>query len=221
MARTDRLEILGRERVGALGQTGSGKTHLMLQFVNGLEDRHVVIIDTKRSIQLTGYTRTSDWRKAAKPKIMGGKVIYRPEASKPPDDFYRLLWARYSKPRRSANLTLYIDEAAHITGPGSIPDSLELILQAGREVGFGVWWAGQQSVTVNNTLLSQSEKLAVFRLPVESDRKKVANIVGKSAMLVNRLPQYHFFAYGFGYDPVWAEGTTVGHAYTLREREVA
>jgi hypothetical protein len=187
------LEFLSHERVGALGKTGSGKTFFMLRLLTQFEGIRVVIVDTKRTIRLAGFKVESKEDRAVK----GQKVIYRPAGrTKPRDEFYQKLWNRYGA-KRKPQATLYIDEAAHVTSPHRIPQHLELIVQAGREVGMGAWWAGQQSTQINNWLLSQTEKLIVFKLPVESDRKKVAGVVGDAVEDVGAFPDYMFHAYGF------------------------
>lgn len=187
------LEVSATDRVGYLGKTGKGKTFLAKRFINQFEGVRIVIVDTKRTIKLPGYKVVADEDKA----IKTGKCIYRPKGTtKPSDRFYRKLWARYGA-KRKPNLCLYVDEMAHVTGPHSIDDHLKLMIQAGREVGVGVHWAGQQSTGVNNWALSQTEKLFVFELPVEGDRKKLAAVVGDAVEDAAHLPVGHFMAFGF------------------------
>lgn len=192
--------------------TQSGKTFVLLRFVNQLQDRKVIIVDTKHNINVPGFAKVTDPYKAA--KCRSGKVIYRPKGSKPPDVFYQKVWDHYGKPRK-ANVTLVLDEAAHLTSPNKINEHLALLLQAGKENGCGVWWAGQQSTKINNTLISQSDKLLLFKIIVESDRKKIADAWGKAALKANDLEMAdpvngiggEFMAFGFPeVEPIQSDG---------------
>lgn len=202
--------MLGREHVGAIGQTQSGKSYAMIRFVEQIKDRNVIIIDTKHNVEIPGYAKTSDERKA----IKGPKVIYRPKTTKPGGSFWSGIWDTYGSPRKP-NATIFIDEAGHVTSPSQIDEKLELLVQAGKQNGVGIWWAAQQSTRVHNTLLSQSQRLLVFRVLVESDRKKIANTWGKAAMLAHQQEPAdpkagiggEFMAFGFpGVEPVTADG---------------
>lgn len=181
------------DRVGFIGITGSGKTFLAVRFLNQFSGPHVKIVDTKHALKLKGFKVTYDEKEA----IKGEKIIYRPKGiTKPRESFYDGLWNRYAN-KRKPKMLLYLDESADITSPQFIPDKLQLIVQAGRELGMGVWFAAQAPTKINNWLLSQSSYVFVFKLPVESDRKKLRNEVGDTVMDVDKLPPYHYHAYGF------------------------
>lgn len=175
-----------------MGKTGSGKSFLMLRLVSQLES--VIIIDTKREIRIPNFLVTNNPKLA----LNANRIIYRPGANvseKALDEFLGKVWRKYgSKSKR--NMVLYIDEAAHVTSAAKIGPNLKLLLQAGRSVGIGVWWAGQQAVSIHNTLISQSEKIFIFKLPVESDRQKLAGVIGGVADLAGSLENYEFISYG-------------------------
>lgn len=186
------LEVSSTERVGALGKTGSGKSFLMLRLVSQLES--VVIIDTKREIRIPNFLVTNNPKLA----LSADRIIYRPGANvseKALDEFLGKVWRKYGN-RAKRNMVVYIDEAAHVTSAARIGSNLKLLLQAGRSVGIGVWWSGQQVVSIHNTLISQSEKIFIFKLPVESDRQKLAGVIGGIADLAGSLENYEFIAYG-------------------------
>jgi hypothetical protein len=210
MARNEiELAFSPYERVGALGKTGSGKTFLMQRLVRQFEDQNiaVLIVDTKHSINMFGFLILYDEEKAVKDAAKGKSVIFRPGRrggrkknvgmrTKPTDNFYRMIWAKFGSKTRG-DLLLYIDEAAHVTSANSIPEPLQLLVQAGREVGIGVWWSGQQGTGVNNWLISQTEKIMVFRLTSGSDRSKMEKFLTESVQDAGTLPPHHFHAYGF------------------------
>lgn len=204
------IEVLGREHVGAIGQTQSGKSYAMILLLTQIEERNVIVVDTKHNVKIPGYITTSDERKA----IKGPKVIYRPTTTKPAPSFWAGIWDTYGSPRKP-NVTVFIDEAGHVTSPNKIDDKLELLVQAGKQNGVGIWWAAQQSTGVHNTLLSQSQRLLVFRVLVESDRKKIANVWGRAALDAHTqepaIPDQaiggEFMAFGFpGIEPIEADG---------------
>ncbi len=224
------LEIFGRERVGAIGRTGSGKSHLLMRALGQIKGRDVIVVDTKGSVRnrpaqsrhesevfLQGYSITKDWKRAAAAYREGGKVIYRPTTPTPPDEFWTRVWNEYGGTHKR-NLTLYVEEAGHITGVNKIPDGLQLIFQAGREVGLGCWWGAQQSTKVHNTVLSQSEKHFIFHIPVESDRDKLKGILGKGVLRAGELDRFEFIPFGFPeISPVASEGTILGSKYRLED----
>lgn len=186
------LEANANERVGAVGMTGYGKTFLMLRLLVQFEGIHVIIVDSKHAIRLPGFVVVRDEKRVLKHE----KVIFRPSGSpKPSEGFYRRIWGKFGS-RRKPDCVLYLDEAANLTGPSVIDDGLLLLVQAGREVGIGVWWAGQQSVRINNTLISQSDKLFLFKVAVKSDRRKLAGVWGESVERSASLPKHVFLAYG-------------------------
>lgn len=218
MADAYTLEISGREHVGALGVTQSGKTTALLRFLNQIRERGVIVIDTKQNVRIPNYKITTDPAQAIKIASRGGKVIYRPKGTKPHPNFWMDIWGVFGGPRKP-NVTVFVDEAGHVTSASNIDEGLALLLQAGRQNGIGVWWAAQQSTRVNNTLLSQSEKLLVFKIIVESDRKKIANAVGKAALDAHKLESAdparglggEFMAFGFPeVEPVEAGGKVDG-----------
>lgn len=203
MARdTYELEVDSNDRVGALGKTGSGKTFLMIRLITQLDGICIIIVDTKHAIQIPNFKVVYGTDiKGLKKALRHGKIIYRPGSrkapkTKPDEALYRLIWSRFGS-KRKADCLLYIDEMAHVTTPNTIPEGLRLLIQAGREVGIGVWWAGQQGTGVNNWAISQTERIFVFRLTSGSDRAKMEKYLTETVEDVGTLENTQFHAYGF------------------------
>jgi hypothetical protein len=199
------LEIGTDERLGALGMTGYGKSFLVLRWVAQLE--RCIVVDTKHEIRIPGYTIIKKEDAVFSRFGSPNKVIYRPRRSRLPDSFFGRVWGRFGSPRKP-KAVVYIDEAANVTTEHRIGDELKNCVQAGRSVGLGVWWSAQNSTRVNNTLLSLTDKLAIFRMNVESDRKKLGGVVGqKTAEAAAILGRYQFVTAGWPeVEAVEAEG---------------
>lgn len=204
-------EVDTKDRVGFLGKTGSGKTFLAGRFINQLEN--IICIDTKKSLVLPGFQRTNNDRTA----LNGGKIVYRPKRGNLPDNFFERVRRRYEG-NRKRNVVVYIDEAGHITKPNSIDPMLRYLIQAGREGGIGIWWAAQRPAGIHNVLLSESERLLVFRLPVKSDRQKVAGIWGEGAELAGGLEPTECLAFGFPeVEPIQTDEGVEAHLLRLEK----
>lgn len=190
-----KLVVNTDERLGAIGMTGYGKSFLMLRFCNQLA--RCIIIDTKHEI------RVPDFKIVRKPEAVFSRlgsperVIFRPPRSRIKDDFFGQVWSKFGKPGK-ANVVVYIDEAANVTSEHKIGDELKNCVQAGRSVGIGIWWSAQNSTRINNTLLSLTDKMAIFRMNVESDRRKLGGTVGqKVAEAAGYLERRQFLTYGW------------------------
>jgi DNA helicase HerA-like ATPase len=185
-------EIGSADRVGFFGHTGSGKTFLASRFISELEN--IIAIDTKRSMAIPGFRKTTDERVA----LQGGKVIYRPKDGELEDSFWDRVRRRYEG-RRRRNITVYIDEASHVTTPAKIARGLRYLVQAGREGGVGIWFAGQRPNAVNNILISEADYLFIFALRSKADRDKLAKTgeMGESVQLARGLEATELIAYNF------------------------
>lgn len=181
------LGVRGGEHLGCIGMTQSGKTTAQLRLLNQITERDVIIVDTKHHIEIPGFLKLKDANQVLRVPRRTRRVIYRPQSDRSPDWFYRRIWNIYGSPRRKA-LTLCIDEAGNETTQSSIDSGLALIMQAGINNGIGVWWTSQQAVRVHNTLLSQTEKLWLFRLNGHNDMEKLAKSkFGRGCMAAKNL----------------------------------
>ena len=194
---TDTHEItLGNDqRVGLVGRTGMGKTFLVEHLVEG--QPRVLAVDSKHCLSWPGYSLTFD----AGAALLADHVIYRHREARPPSEFWGL--ALHSLHERGGGI-LYIDELPVITSADYIPPKLAECFRLGRELGVGVWWAGQEAVGVANTAIRQSDILVLFRNHGASDRDKLMRTCGDLAELTAHLKAFEFTVYessGQEYDP--------------------
>lgn len=98
------------------------------------------------------------------------------------------------------NIALFNDEAAATAKSGSIGHWYYVLMTQGLSRGCNVVNITQRPTSCNNVILSQSEYFVLFRHNIESDRHKLAGIVGEEvADQLKDLPKYYFiFVYPNG-----------------------
>lgn len=187
------LQADSDQRIGAVGQTGMGKTFLMEWLV--APQPRVLVVDSKHRVNWSGYHLTDNPVAA----LLQDHVIYRPPTGRPPDDFWRE--AMLSLHDRGGGI-IYIDELSIICTANTIPSGLADVIRLGRELGVGVWWSAQESVSIHNTPLRQCEQLIMFYNQGASDRDKLIRIVGDMGEVTGELKEYQFvvFVRGETYD---------------------
>ena len=187
------LQAMSDQRVGIIGQTRMGKTFLAEHLLS--QQPRVVVIDSKHRVNWSGYHLTDNPVAA----LLADKVIYRPASGAPPADWW--FEAVRTLHDRGGGI-IYVDEMSYIVGPNQMPKSLGDAIRLGGEIGVGIWFSGQESTSIHNTPLRQSEMLIMFYNQGASDREKLAKIVGDMAFATAHLPKYHFvvFVRGETYD---------------------
>ena len=151
----------------------------------------VIAVDTKGDLNWKGYYLTSDPFSALNPDIK--KVIVRiPEGEKVPNDF----WTRAMRFLQSqGGGIIYIDEMPMITNPNWAPPGLKDVFRIGGGIGVGVYWSAQEATGVANTIIRQSEVLALFHNHGASDRDKIAGVAGDIAEVTKALDLQEFVVY--------------------------
>lgn len=177
------------QRVGILGQTRMGKTFLAEHLLE--QQPRVVVVDSKHRVRWSGYHLTDNPVAA----LLADKVIYRPPGGAPPDSFY---WEAVNTLHERGGGTLYVDEMSYVTSANRIPKGLADAFRLGGEIGVGVWYSAQESTTVHNTTLRQSELLILFYNQGASDREKLAKVTGDMAFVTAHLPKYEFVVFERG-----------------------
>lgn len=189
------LELLANsdQRIGILGQTRMGKTVVAEQLCE--QQPRVIVVDSKHRVKWKGYHLTNNPVAA----LLEDRVIYRPPNGRPPPEW----WAEavQSLHERGGGI-IYVDEMAFIVDPNRIDKGLADGFRLGGELGVGIWFSAQETTTIHNTTLRQAEMLIMFYNQGESDRIKLASIVGDMAHVTAYLPKYQFvvFVRGETYD---------------------
>lgn len=187
------LEIGSDQRVAIIGQTRMGKTFLAERLVK--RQPRVLVIDSKHMVKWKGFHLTSSPHAA----LLESRVIYRPESGRPPNDFW--MAAVRSLHDRGGGILL-IDEGSYITSASQIPQGLADAIRLGGELGVGVWILAQESTTIHNTTLRQSDVIIMFYNQGQSDREKLAHVVGDMGHTLVHLDKYEWtiFVRGETYD---------------------
>jgi hypothetical protein len=189
------LELVAQsdERVGFIGQTRMGKTFLVERLID--QQPRVIVVDSKERVNWKGYHLTNNPVAA----LLEDKVIYRPLEGRPPAGWFKS--AMESLAERGGGI-IYIDELPVVCKNGQIPSDLADVYRVGGEIGVAIWWAAQESTTIHNTTMRQSEQLILFYNQGASDREKLIGIVGDMAEITAHLEKGDFivFVRGETYD---------------------
>lgn len=188
-----RLAAMSDQRIGAIGRTRSGKTFLMERLLG--QQKNVLVIDSKQRVNFPGYYLTYDIHAA----LIEPKTIFRHGVI--PDGF----WMQAVREIQSrGGGVIYVDEMPVLTKPNQIPKGLAEAFRLGGEIGVGLWWSAQESTGVHNTVMRQSEVVALFVNIGDSDRDKVIRTYGNIGEVTAFLKPHEFVVvenYGEGYDP--------------------
>lgn len=183
------LVVTSDQRIVFIGQTRMGKTFLVERLVKQFP--RVIAIDSKHVLRWNKFHMTSDPLAA----LTTNRVIYRPDDGKPPNDFY--MEAVRSLHRRGGGV-IVIDEGAYVTTANSIQKGLSDAIRLGGELGVGIWVLCQEAVTVHNIPLRQSDMIIMFYNQGDTDRTKLAKLVGDMAYTTERLDSHDFIVFTRG-----------------------
>lgn len=175
------------ERMLVVGMTGSGKTFFAEQILRWRDN--VIVYDTKGQIDWENYTLVSSFNELKKCKAKN--ILYKPQLQdwyneEPADDFFNWVYHR-------GDTTLYIDEVATACYDGRIPFWLHGIMSRGRELGVSFIGSTQRPKRIPISLLSESERMAIFRLKVFEDAKRISQTIGIEAEDIMKLPKRYFY----------------------------
>jgi energy-coupling factor transporter ATP-binding protein EcfA2 len=181
--RTDRALIIGA--------TGSGKS-TVARTMAALRS-YVVVHDGKGLVNWPGYKLCHSLREVERCKDPQKypRITYRPNRHEKHDDgakqaFFEWIYSR-------GNTTLIVDEVFQIVQGNSLPEGYLACLTSGREHGIEVWNCCQRPTRIPPEILGEAEHVYVFRLRLEQDRRKVADVTGLDQRQIVRLPKQLFY----------------------------
>lgn len=193
-----KLRLSSDQRIGGVGRTGCGKTFAFEHLLS--DQKNVIVVDSKHRVNWRGYYLTNDPMAALAAVEAGHKVIYRHLEPVP-----NWFWTRAMDVlNENGGGIIYVDELPEIATATHMPQGLRTVFRLGRELGVGVWWAGQESTGVPNTALRQSDVLLLFLNHGASDREKVIKTAGDIGEVTAHLLPTEFVVYesgGNAYDP--------------------
>lgn len=164
------LQVLPNERATLIGKTGSGKTTLARYLLEPF--KYIVVLDLKGTINWASYKVVSDFKRLTKEKEP--RLVFRPSAKllrdeKLIDDFF---WWIYQR----KNTCLYVDEVYSVVSGNWLPNGYHAILTRGRERNITLLNSTQRPTRIPTEVLSEVERIFVFRLRMFRDREKLLNI---------------------------------------------
>lgn len=184
-----KLQIRPSDRVSVIGRTGSGKTTLfktLLRYwiyaTREWYPYHIVVLDTKKDGDFDGlgkkFTRLKNLTRLWDEYRI---LIYEPHEEEMNEEFYNgfFRFLRMSK----EPLLLVIDELASVAKGNKVSYEYELLMKQGRSKNQAIWAGIQNPVYVPHDFLSQAEHYFVFDLLMDTDREKMAGIIGKGALV--------------------------------------
>lgn len=174
------INIRSDDRVLVVGKTGSGKTYASRLLLTKYP--RVLYLDSlhRLEMEVSSKEQANEFMQADRFQVCVDDN----------DVFTDLVDAHFT----DGDFVIYIDEVYGICPPQkAIPEIINRIWTRGRGNGIGAWAATQRPTWLPIFLLSEAEHYLIFRLQVEDDRKKLAKIVGPSAM---KMPKdKHGFTY--------------------------
>jgi hypothetical protein len=193
-----------------VGQTGSGKSTLARLLLAPYT--YVAVMDPKGLLNWQGYERQTDLKNVF--KTQAEKVIYAPNAEELRseshiDAFFAWVYMRQ-------NTFCYVDEVYAVSYRNEIPPHYHSILTRGRERGNGLLSATQRPMLIPTVIMSEAEQWYVFRLSMDSDRKKVEQSIGVDSEEIRLLPK-RFFLYVKADEDLVSPRLTV----SLRKHQIA
>lgn len=206
----EELYIPATGRGVLVGQTGSGKSTLAELLLRPFE--YVAVIDPKGLLDWEGYDKQTDLKNVLKSKA--NKVIYAPNAEELRSEQHIDAFFAWVYMRR--NTFCYIDEVYAVSYRNEIPPHYHSILTRGRERGNGLLSATQRPMLIPTVIMSEAEQWYIFRLNMDSDRKKVEQSIGLDSGEVRMLPKRFFFYVKADEDLVSPRLTI-----SLRKRQIA
>jgi len=100
------------------------------------------------------------------------------------------------------NYLLIVDEAAAYTSPQFIPHWMGEIIRMGTIRGVGIVSLSQRPRDAHNSLISEADIIVSFRLQLETDCQKLAQVVGPEAYKLTTVEPYHYMLYD-GHEVHW------------------
>ena len=175
------MQIQTNERIFICGMTGSGKTEFAKRFLPFyprivFHDREFGNSDL---IQQYHFTPVHD-PETLLMYIQKGKkrILYQPAQGgekEGVEDFNRVCEIVF----KTQNIALMVDEVSSVVSGQNAPYWFGEIQRLGRKYNVGCISLTQRPMKLDQTLLSESEHMFIFKLKMDQDRVKIAKVCGE------------------------------------------
>lgn len=184
-----------RFMLGVFGGSGTGKTTYGTKFICAEKAEAVFIFDPEGEFSATLKLPWSDTPAKIDAAIRTGFVCYDPQTMFPGNNALGLdYFCRYAYAASGVikgRKFICIDELGRYTSGSDVPDSLKLIVQAGRRVGLDGVFLAQQPNELHNTVRCQLSEVVCFQLTDET-ALEFPKKFGFDTEAVRALPPYHY-----------------------------
>ena len=174
---TKSFTITGSQRVFIAGKTGSGKSTLAKYLLANA--KHLIVINGKDSQSLKEEWYLEDYKKSDLNLLRTHDKDFRIQLTNNMDDIVSVLSVAYE----FGSCVIYIDEVTATIPPSTKPPQIFTdIWVRGRDRKIGGWANTQRPSGIPLIFLSEAEHLFMFRLNLENDRKRCAEVMGKGVL---------------------------------------
>lgn len=171
-----KIELHSNDRVMIVAKSGAGKSVAARALTRPI--KRLLFFDYKREVTLpdaitvTGLAQLRSLDLAA-----GARIVYRPDSWEWDEWDAVCLWAIDHRP-----WTVVQDEAGLFSSPAKIVPGHQIIQQAGRSMGVGIFNLTQRPRMVYKALLSEANHRLIGYLELPEDRKYLRGLLGSGAV---------------------------------------
>lgn len=189
------------EHVFIVGMSGSGKSYFAESYLANYE--YVIKLDTKGEYFERVKKGLNPWRGLVEgedfemvehledlPICQCHKIIYCPTFDEQEEEFYDEFF-RFCYERE--NTIIWVDELMSISTAYSYPRWLRACMTRGRSKNVGVWCCSQRCSEIPAIVTANCTHFIMYRLMLDTDRKRMAAITGCVEMLNNPEGQFTFW----------------------------
>ena len=194
-------QIRTDEHVFIVGMSGSGKSYFAESYLASYD--HVIKLDTKGEYFERKKKGQTAWRGLVEgvdfvmvehleelPECETPKIIYCPTFDEQEEEFYDEFF-RFCYERE--NTIIWVDELMSIATAYNYPQYLRACMTRGRSKNVGVWTCSQRCAEIPSIVAANCTHFIMYKLMLDTDRKRMAAITGCAEMLENPKQKYTFW----------------------------
>jgi len=185
------------------GVTGSGKTHLAAAYAEQIARPFVVILHVSPDLvylsrfpaEKTKLVSLDSSAHIVRPEVFdtvrasGIRYLYLSAYDLTPSQIREMLSSLVLSAKASQDLALVIDEAHTFARRGYAPPSLVGFSRGARRWGVDIAWVTQRYVDIDPDIRTNFGYMALFRMPQELDREKLATEVNRPDLDADALAE--------------------------------